>query len=67
MSAPVPSADAGMTALLGGRGNGRPGIDIKKLLLFGAGGALLGMLLPIIPGGPIGGAAIGAGLALLIK
>lgn len=40
--------------------------DLKKAALFGIGGAVAGMLLPFIPGGPIGGALIGVGLSLFL-
>jgi hypothetical protein len=50
----------------GGLHIGGHGLDIKKLLLFGAAGAAAGVFLPVIPGGPIGGALIGAALALVL-
>jgi hypothetical protein len=59
----APSHDAGSVGALGGRGRG---LDIKKLLLFGVGGAALGAVVPVIPGGPIGGALIGAALAYFL-
>lgn len=39
--------------------------SLKTLLLVGA-GAALGALVPVIPGGPIGGAVIGAVLSQLL-
>ena len=67
-AAPVPqsSVPAGATSDVSGGGGFRlGGLPLKEMLLFGTAGAILGMVFPMIPGGPIGGAAIGAGLALL--
>lgn len=66
VSATLPMA-ASNAVTGGGAGHGRGrGIDIKQLLLFAAAGAAAGMLLPVIPGGPLGGAAIGAALSFVI-
>jgi hypothetical protein len=44
-------------------GGGHHALNVKKLVLYGVLGAGLGMLVPVIPGGPLGGALIGAALA----
>lgn len=61
-ASPTASAQAGSTGPLGGVS---VHVDLSRLVLFGAAGAAAGMFLPI-PGGAVGGAAIGAALAILL-
>ena len=62
---PPPTLGVGVGGGIGGGLGAR--INLKKVFLFGALGALAGVFLPFIPGGAIGGALIGAGVGLLLK
>ena len=41
-------------------------LSLPVMLLYGAMGAAAGIVFPIIPGGPVGGAIIGAMLSLIL-
>ena len=62
-SLPLASANAGSVGALGGGGHA---INMKKVLMWSVCGALLGAFVPVIPGGPAGGAIAGAALALFL-
>ena len=59
---PQPSHQAGSSGALGGLHFNLS----KRMLLFGAAGAMLGCVLPVIPGGPVGGAIAGVLLSGLL-
>jgi hypothetical protein len=54
-----PVAGRQVSTALGGGGS-----NLKSILLYGAAGAVIGTVFPVIPGGPLGGAIIGALLAM---
>lgn len=60
---PFASHDAGGVPALGGKGFK---LDMKKMIIMGAIGAFAGFLVPVIPGGPVGGALIGAALSMIL-
>lgn len=62
---PPPTVGMNIGGGLGGGVGAR--INLKKVFLLGAAGALAGVFLPFIPGGAIGGALIGAGVGLLLR
>lgn len=50
----------------GGLSLGRITGKLRGMLLYGAMGAAAGIVFPVIPGGPVGGAIIGAMLSLIL-
>lgn len=59
---PTAGADAGAVGPAGGGVH----LDMKRLLLFGLAGAFAGTLVPVIPGGPVGGMLLGAALSMVL-
>jgi hypothetical protein len=59
----TPGADAGSVPALGGS---HLHLDMKKMIIWSALGAFAGFLVPVIPGGPAGGALLGAALSMIL-
>ena len=68
---PIPYSNSmpsiGTDNVSGGGGFSLRGIGskLKNAMLYAAMGAAAGMIFPVIPGGPVGGAFIGAAISLL--
>ena len=57
---PVAGFDAGHAS------GGGIHLNMRRMLLFGLGGALAGTLVPVIPGGPVGGMLLGCALSMIL-